>query len=332
LIIENIAFTLCSNNYLPQAKILGDSFLNYHPQTKFVIGLVDTYNSLVDYKCYNNMEILPVEEIGMCDLGLLSKRFNIIELNTAVKPSYFSFLFKKYSASNIIFLDPDIEVFSTFEEVFDLLKNYNIIITPQNCVPIDDSDSPSDIDLLGTGIFNLGFIALSNYERVASFLKWWHERIVKYGYANTSYNMFFDQLWINLVPAFFDNYYILKHRGYNMSPSNLHERIVSHSKNGKLTVNSDSLLRFYHFSGYRYNSPEQICHYSKRFSFETRKDIVPIYENYQIALLENNITKLSTIKPYYSNEPIILRREERSKFLQMLSRIKRASKLLIGKV
>jgi len=38
--ISKIIFTLCSNNYLAQARTLGDSVLKYS-DSKFVIGLVD---------------------------------------------------------------------------------------------------------------------------------------------------------------------------------------------------------------------------------------------------------------------------------------------------
>ena len=48
-----IAFTICSNNYLAQAKTLGDSFLEFHPDWKFIIGLCDEFDSSFDYSAFD---------------------------------------------------------------------------------------------------------------------------------------------------------------------------------------------------------------------------------------------------------------------------------------
>ena len=58
-----IAFTLCSNNYLAQAKTLGDSFVRHNPAGHFVIGLVDRRREDVDYAALGPFEILPVEDL-----------------------------------------------------------------------------------------------------------------------------------------------------------------------------------------------------------------------------------------------------------------------------
>jgi hypothetical protein len=328
---NSIAFTICSNNYLAQAKVLGDSFKKFHPDTRFIIGLVDTYSMDIDYGLFKEFEIIPVAAIGIQNIRELSDKYNIVELNTGVKPHYFSFLFSNYGAGKIIYLDPDIEVFSSFYEVFELLDQYNILLTPQNCVPIDDGDSPVDIDLLGTGIFNLGFIALSNYEKISFFLNWWNDRVLKYGYANPSYNMFYDQLWMNLVPVFFDNYYILKHPGYNMSPSNLHERKITGFNNGTPVVNGDHMLRFYHYSGFKHTKPSKICSYSNRYTFDERTDIRVFYENYLIRLTENKIETIGAVVPSYCLKASTLPPGQKDHFLGLLRRIKRALKVLIGK-
>ena len=325
-----LAFTLCSNNYLAQAKVLGDSFRKHHPGVEFIIGLVDTLHSSIDYTAFADFTILQVSELDIPEFEDMERKYNIIELNTSVKPFYFIHLFKHRKADKIIYLDPDIEVFSPFEEVLDLLDTYNIIITPQNCAPIDDGHSPSDIHLLGTGIFNLGFIALSHFEKVSSFLEWWTKRLVKYGFADERNNMFFDQVWINLVPVFFDNYYILKHPGYNMSASNLHERLLTDHTNGKWSINEHSPLRFYHFNGFKFSKPELMCSYSNRYTFENRTDILPLYKSYFHALAANQITKLQAIQPCYCQRLKHLSPPDH-KIKRGFNRISRALKVLAGK-
>ena len=325
-----IAFTLCSNNYLAQAKVLSESFKKHHPNIEFVIGLVDTCHPEVDYTSFSQVEILPVSNLNIPNFNELERKYNIIELNTSVKPYYFSYFFKNRNAEKIIYLDPDTVVFSPLTEALELLNNHNIILTPQNCQPIDDGESPSDIHLLGTGVFNLGFIALSFYQNVEGFLNWWTERLFKYGFADERNNMFFDQVWINLVPVFFDNYYILKHPGYNMSPSNLHGRKISPDANMQWEVNKTYPLRFYHFSGFRYTVPDLICSYSKRFTFKSRPELLPLYSMYTKLLLKHNIENLSGIQPVYCRKDSVPNKRD-DKIKKGLRRISRAISVLAGK-
>lgn len=325
-----IAFTLCANNYLAQAKILGDSFRKYHPNTNFIIGLVDMFNPSIDYSMFSEFTIVQVAELNIPEFVDMERKYDIVELNTSVKPFYFSHLFKNHNADKIIYLDPDIEIFSPFEEVLEYLDAYNIILTPQNMKPIDDSYAPSDKHLLGTGIFNLGFIALSDYKKSEVFLQWWTKRLVKYGFRNERNNMFYDQIWMNLIPVFFDNYYILKHCGYNMAPSNLHERLITNHTSGKWFINKYYPLRFYHYSGFKYSNPKQICSYSERYTFENRLDILPLYNSYIKALNNNRIMELQVIKPYYCQSPNHLNLHYH-RIRSYLNRFKRAIKVIMGK-
>ncbi len=89
-----IAFTLCSNNYLAQAKTLGDSLIEHNPDYEFVIGLVDRKRDDVDYDFFRPHGIIEIEEIGIPKFAELGKRYGIIELNTAVKPFLFQHLLK----------------------------------------------------------------------------------------------------------------------------------------------------------------------------------------------------------------------------------------------
>jgi hypothetical protein len=325
-----LAFTLCSNNYLAQAKTLGDSFRKHHPGKEFIIGLVDTISSSIDYSMFSEFTILPVSDLNIPEFESMERKYSIVELNTSVKPFYFTHLFSHQKAHKIIYLDPDIEVFSAMEEVLELLNSYNIIITPQNCSPIDDGHSPSDIHLLGTGIFNLGFIALSDAGKLSTFLGWWKQRLLKYGFADERNNMFFDQVWINLVPAFFDNYYVLKHPGYNMSPSNLHERRITGHSEACWLINENYLLRFYHFSGFKFSKPGFMCGYSERFTFEDRPDVLPLYRSYIKTLEENKITELAAVEPFYCRKLDYFSPKEH-KIKRGIRRISRALKVLAGK-
>ncbi len=306
-----VAFTICSNNYLAHAKAAGDSFLQHHPEAKFIIGLVDKFHPDLDYNFFAGMEVIPVDILNMPEFDEIHAKYNIIELNTAVKPTYFHYIFNNYNADKVIYIDPDILVESYFDEVLDALDEKNIIITPHLFTPIDDGKCPTDHQTLGGGIFNLGFIALSNYPKVKDFLDWWHERVIKYGYSNQALGMFYDQLWINYVPCLYDNYLILKHPGYNIAHWNLHERYLSTDIADSYLVNKEFKLRFFHFSGYKFDKPELICSYGNRFTFDTRPDLKGIFDKYLSILKKNNVDGIKKLSVFYYpelSEPVIVKK------------------------
>ncbi|MFN8416239.1 MAG: glycosyl transferase [Cytophagaceae bacterium] len=292
---NTIAFTICSNNYLAQAISLAVSYLKFHPNHLFKIGLVD--NILEDRSSilFDKIEVIPVSKLEIDGFEQLVQKYNIIELNTSVKPTYFKFIFKNYNAQNVIYLDPDILVFSSFDELEKEFENKNIIVTPHILTPIDDEYSPTDYHTLRGGVFNLGFIALSDISKVAKFLDWWHERVVKYGFADFTRNMFYDQLWLNYLPCLFDNYHILKHPGYNMANWNLHERVLT-NKNDAWIVNNEYPLRFFHYSGYRLAQPQVMCCYNTRYDFNSRPDIKPVFDEYYNVSISNGWAALRQIK------------------------------------
>jgi hypothetical protein len=294
-----VAFTICSNNYLAHAKTVGDSFLKFHPDFKFVIGLVDKFSEELDYTLFANFDMVLVEDLNICGFKELNNKYNITELNTAVKPSYLHYIFQVYNAEKVLYIDPDILVGSRFNEVIEILDTKNIIVTPHICSPVDDEFAPTDYHTLRGGIFNLGFIALSNYEVVKDFINWWHERVIKYGFANFGLSMFYDQLWANYIPCFYDNYSILKHAGYNMANWNLHERILTEIKEGEFNVNDKFPLRFFHFSSYKYDDPSSMCAYLTRYDFTSRPDLISLFNIYHNLLKLNSIDKIKNVSVFY---------------------------------
>src|SRR5262245_5123917 len=93
-----IVFTLCSNNYLSLARIWVESMRQHAPEAKLVIGLVDKVRPDVDYSACAPAEIIPVDAIGIPDFDDMVLRYRIVELNTAIKPFLFKYLFARAGA------------------------------------------------------------------------------------------------------------------------------------------------------------------------------------------------------------------------------------------
>ncbi len=312
--IKKIAYTCCSNNYLAQAKILGDSLIKHNPNYSFVICLVDKLSSHIDYSFFAPHTIIPIENIGIQEFNELAEKYNIIELNTAVKASCCKYLLNYNSEIECVFyFDPDIKIFNsliTLEKEFDL---NDILLTPHTLKPIPlDGLEPQESVFLNYGIYNLGFIGVKNgSEHVNKMLDWWEERKFKNGYIDVANGIFVDQLYMNHVPLFFEKVKVLPDYGYNAAPWNLHERSQIKLEQEHYKMEDNSILTFFHFSSYTYLNPQKLSKAYNRYSFENCSDLIPLYKDYHNELLQNNVELYSSIECYF----VSLQREKQEKEL-----------------
>jgi hypothetical protein len=296
-----LVFTLCSNNYLAQAITLGDSLLLFNPGYVFKIGLVDKKNDEINYSSIP-FEIIEVEKIPIKKFEEMFRRYNITELNTAVKPFYFKYFLNSFpGAVNIIYLDPDILVYNNFKELEKALHEFEIVITPHFTTPINDDKWQAENDFLNSGLYNLGFLALKKGEESVKLIEWWADRLETKAHIDFAKGMFTDQLWMNFAPLYFNNVHIFRHPGYNMAYWNLHER---HLEDGDRVLKDglSFLLVFFHFSGYNPLNPGLLSEYQDRFSFENRNDIIEKFKDYSGSLFKSGYNSYSQVPCYYAIE------------------------------
>lgn len=296
-----IAFTICSNNYLAQAKTLADSVLTHNPDYFFVICLCDVKHPEIDYNFFSPHIILEAHSIGIESFFDMVKLYNIIELNTSIKPFAFKHLYKKYSnAQSIIYLDPDIYVYTSLAPVERELDDNSILLTPHIYAPIEfDGESPTENTFTQYGLYNLGFLATRKDQNTKEMLSWWAKRLETNCYIKAEEGIFVDQLPMNFAPIFFKKVQISKNRGLNMAPWNLHERHLS--LNGtNLLVNGLYPLIFYHFSKFKPLKPEMPFSYYSRVSVEDSPLLRDLYAKYAEQVLANNYKFFSTIWCAYS--------------------------------
>ena len=283
-----IVFTICSINYLAQARTLGESLRSTNPKITYFVGLVDQLGGISFDPAYEpECTLIEVHTIGISDFEEMCERYNITELNTAVKPFYFQYFFEKYPlADKVIYLDPDIIVFQPLTELLNRLDSYNAVLTPHITSPINDKKKPNELDHLNTGVYNLGFGAFRRSAVTSKFLTWWAEKLRFECLIALCDGLFVDQNWMNFLPLFVENSYLEKNIGYNAAYWNLHERTFSKQQN-VFVVNGQSPLFFFHYSGYDPSNPLLISKYQDRYDFIQRPDLSELFDLYRDRLLFN---------------------------------------------
>lgn len=303
--MNQAACTIVSFNYLPYARTLCQSFLRVHPGQTFYVLLVDRIPEGFDLS-KELFETILVENLDIPEFLSIAFKYDILELNTAVKPTFFKKLFA-LGLQRVIYFDPDIYIYSSLDFIFDTLRDANIVLTPHITQPITDELRPPEREFLVSGTFNLGFIGVAASKEGLRFLDWWERRCLSEGYRDTQAGLFVDQKWINLAPYMFNGVQILNHAGCNVAYWNLHEREIT-AVSGNLRVNGSDTLLFFHFSGFSAGTTARISKYTDRYTLSTRPDVAPLFSVYRSLLHQNRLDERIHHKysfGYYSNGDLI---------------------------
>jgi hypothetical protein len=259
-----------------------------HPQHLFFVLIVADL-ALEDRKIFEELGFTPImlAEIGLEDLRGEGMKYDILELNTNVKPTFMKYLIQRFGLENLVYLDPDIFVYSPLTPVFDALDGgASAVLTPHITMPINDNKLPSEQDHLYNGTYNLGFIAVRRHEESWRLLSWWERRCLDLGFSEGRTGLFVDQKWMNLAPGMFDKVEILRHPGCNMAYWNLQERTLS-EHTSSYVVNGWTQLCFFHFSGIVLNDPAMLSKNTNRFTLADRPDLERLFGDYKAAVLAN---------------------------------------------
>ncbi len=273
---NTVIFTACSVNYLAKAMAMCHSALDHNPDIALVILLVDKKRSITLND--SRVSLLWAEDLGFPDYLQCAFKYNIIELNTALKPFTALKLLEDYK--KVIYLDPDVCVFSPLFSVISSLDEHSTVFTPHAMSPYLGSGRPGDQDLLRFGCFNLGFFAANDSSDAKILLEWWHRQCLDHCFYEPQVGLGVDQKWIDLAPAFFNGVHILKDPGLNVAFWNLHERRLNNSPAGWL-VNDVTPLGFVHFSSFVENDRAIVADKQTRYEVGSRPDFSQVGDVYR---------------------------------------------------
>ena len=294
------ACTIVSPNYLAYARTLAASYLAQHPDHRFFVLIVA---NLADAASLTSQpfETVLLSEIGLPDLLAVAMKYDILELNTNVKPTFLRHLIARHTLDRLVYLDPDIFCYAPLTPVFDALETHDAVLTPHITAPIVDRKLPGEQELLYNGTYNLGFVAVRNTPNADALLAWWERRCLELGFSEGRTGLFVDQKWMNLAPGLFDRVAILRHPGCNMAYWNLHERTltVAYCNISVVTpaAGNPVPLCFFHFSGLVLADPTLLSRNTDRFTLAARPDLTAIFAGYRAKVLANSDPRLESL-PY----------------------------------
>ncbi|AHV98677.1 hypothetical protein PSAB_18920 [Paenibacillus sabinae T27] len=215
--------TVVNASGLPHARLLANSVKRQMPSAKVLVCLVEEkpVESLPDVDwIFTAREISAY--LGLYDFDSYIFKFNSLQCGTAMKGRLLTYLLEAFPGEeHIVYLDPEMYVFTPLNEIGHMLSYYDVALTPHHLEPSDAWDSSREIGTLQDGTFHSGLVAVKNSDEGRHFAKWWM-KIIAGDFSGLPGGIFTDQPYLNFVPAFF-NAGVLRHPGYSLAFWNLHE-------------------------------------------------------------------------------------------------------------
>ncbi len=241
-------FSLCSNQGVPQAKLLFETIKKFLPDADRFLVLADTRHPAVPYP--DGCVIIAAEELGISDFASFAFRYDRQEFTAAIKPLAFLHLLGMCGYTHCLYFDPDIELFNSLPAVTAALEaNASFILTPHILAPAEQADGADDIAIMRGGTFNLGFLGVSGTREVRDRLGWWARWLRTHCVDDRPIGLFIDQKFMDLMPGLACGAHILRDPGLNLAFWNLSQRRFQPEAPGGPMVDG-APLGFFHYSGF----------------------------------------------------------------------------------
>lgn len=297
-------FTICARNYLAYALTLGDSLKQADPDAAFYIFLADAPLE----EGSDRHTIIDLDRLMIDGLELMTFIYDVMEFSTAIKPWCFEYLFDQTGAESAIYLDPDILVLRPVTGVLNALsQGMEAVLTPHLTAPLpEDGKSPSNLQILASGTYNFGFLALANRPAARRFLDWWKSECRWNCIVDYPNGLFVDQKFGEFVPSFIPATKILDDVSCNVAYWNLPQRRVE--KEGAGWSIDGIPLTFFHFSGFVADDPFVLSKHQNRLNLPDIPALAELFSLYGRLLEENGHAAHRHIKYAYGDfadgEPI----------------------------
>ncbi len=294
------ACTIIAKNYISYARVLNESFFRHHPDGTFSVLIVDDYRDYIDPE-EESFEVIDIGDIGVDNFQEMLGIYELIELTTAVKPWLLRTLLDR-GYEDVIYLDPDIQIFESLDDVAEASRKHGIVLTPHVTEPMPkDGKMPDEAYILRAGTFNLGFIGIGQGKDTEEFLSWWQDHLATECVSDPDEGYFVDQKWIDFVPSLYPRSDVLYDRTLNVAYWNLPTRNLT-CVDDDYFVNGEP-LRFFHFSGFDPSKPHLLSKFQDRIMLSDEPALRKICREYSDKVHESGYEESCKWNYTYSTLP-----------------------------
>jgi hypothetical protein len=276
---------------LALARVVARSFAQHHPGARFFVLLADEVDGYFD-PAHEPYELLYLSELDVPEP--IRFRFGLAQqpLSYAATPYLIAKLLE-IGHERVLFVKQESFVLGELESTLSSLPAGSVALTPHLLEPLEGVEAEErELNILLSGVFNAGFVGVTAGAPASRFLEWWQDRVYRDCRHAVAEGMHYEQRWLDLAPAYFDNVHVIRDAGLNVAHWNLPDRHVTVS-NGEVRVDGKA-CRLFRFSGFDIDRPGMATRYSDRLETEDLGDAAVVFERYRDALLRAGERETST--------------------------------------
>lgn len=263
--IQRLICTIITKSYLAHARALAESIRKHNPDLPpLLVLLADRVDGCFDPKKE------PFDMIQLADLAdqeavqQMSFYYTPFEFCCALRGCLHGYILDHTDAQSWMFLDSDVLVYHDLNQVFHQIDAHSIVLSPHLTAPVDHGEF--EISALHAGLYNAGFLGLRRTDVTRTFVSWFQQRLRWHCFEDHPI-IFVDQAWLDLVPLFFPDVSLLKHKGANLGHWNLRGYRISQESEGFSVDNVP--IQFVHFSGWDPTTPDQVSKHNPQLNANT---------------------------------------------------------------
>jgi len=286
---KNCVVSIATVEYLDRVWVLAEGVRAHNPDVEIIIFLADLSARAMEASKLPSMPGTRWASLDELTNGNIlepaRQYFNTLEFCCAAKGFIIAHAIETLGFSRVLFLDPDGACFGSLQEIWTLLDQHAVIVTPHTRSPFpSDQNLPDDRECMLAGFINAGFCAVADTQAATDILQWLNQKTLHFGFLLPQAGLYSDQSWLSCLPWYFpEAVYTLRNPSCNVAYWNLHERSLVW-KNERLHIDEQPVL-FFHLSGYDKNTPQRLTRHSKRiFHGTTEQALAAFLPKYALAL------------------------------------------------
>jgi hypothetical protein len=276
-----VACTVVAKSHLSHARVLARSLKRHHPEIPFVTLLADEIDGYFE-PVFEPFGLFELAELEIPRIQRLKFQYSQQPLSYAATPYLLARLLA-LGFDGAVFLKQESLVLGNLSSLVEALGRSAIVLTPHLLRPLCGPDRiQRELNILQSGAFNAGVVGVARTDTGDRFLRWWQNRVSTHCRHAVPEGMHYEQRWLDLVPAFFEDVAVLRDPTYNVGHWNLPDRSIDMTRDGVLVEGRP--CRVFRFSGYSPDDPRTVTKYLRRLTWANVGPARDVFDRFRTEL------------------------------------------------